>query len=182
MIDRVGIFLLLLLLAGCATQRIPFPEAELSALNLVGDKTVRGTVFLIDQHGEKQVGAGSEVTLEPLSSYSEHWYQFAYLGNRAIGKVDPRYEKYVRRVTADKDGRFSFGGVAPGPYLLTAPLFWRTTTCSINVVKTKVMISNKIAVTAEDRDVDIPLTKKYASPIVVCDLYNQGAWEKEFGF
>jgi hypothetical protein len=26
------------------------------------------------------------------------------------------------------------------------------------------------------------LTKKYASPIVVCDLYNQGAWEKEFGF
>jgi hypothetical protein len=181
MLRKLSSFLSLLLLVGCATQRIPFPAAELSALHLAGDKAVKGTVFLVDQLEERQVGADSEVTLEPVCSYSEHWYEVAYLGNRSLGKPDPRYEKYVRRTTADAAGQFSFTGVAPGAYLLTAPLFWAATTCSGNVAKTKVMIARKITIKADDPVVEIPLTKKYVSSIVVCDLYNQGAWEKELG-
>lgn len=174
--------LLVLLLAGCATQRIPFPEAELAALALAGDKSIKGRVFLIDQLEEEQVGAGSEVTLEPLTSYCEQWYEVSYLGNRSIKSPDPRYDKYVMRTIADGEGRFSLPGLAPGKYLLTAPLMWEAITCSANKVKTKVMISKKISIKEDDTVLEIPLTKEFESPTMICDLYTQGAWEKEDGF
>lgn len=178
---RIIAVFLLFFLPGCATQRIPFPEAELSGLNLSGDKTVKGRVFLIDQLEEKQVGIGSEVTLEPLTAYSEQWYKVSYLQNKSIKKSDPRYEKYVQRTKTDSDGDFLFTGVAPGAYLLTAPLLWKALNCSAIEVKTEVMISLKVNVKDNDSILDIPLTKEYQSPAVVCDLYNQGSWEKEFG-
>ena len=171
--------LIIFLLSGCATQRIPFPEAEYAGLNLSGDKTVKGKIFLVDQLREEQFGSGSEVTLEPITSYSEQWYEVSYLKNKSIKKPDPNYQKYVMRTTADKNGRYSFPGVAPGKYLLTAPLFWKAIDCAANVQKTKIMISLKINVEEGGSVVIIPLTKEYQSPAVVCDLYTQGAWEKE---
>jgi hypothetical protein len=178
--QKLYLFLsLLIMTTGCATQRMPFPAAEYAALHLTGDKTVKGTVFLIDQFEEKQVGAGSEVTLEPVTSYSEQWHEVCYLHNKSIKNPDPRYEKYVMHAKADEEGRFLFTGVAPGEYMLTGPLFWEGVTCSATVAKTKVMICKKITIKDGDSVLDIPLTKKYGSPLVVCDLYNQAAWEKE---
>jgi hypothetical protein len=172
-------FFLAFLLTGCATPRIPFPETELAGLPLAGDKTVNGTVFLIDQLGEKQVGVGSEVTLEPVTSYSEQWYEVSYLKNRSLKKPDSRYEKYLLHATADDHGFFSFTNVAPGSYLLSVPFYWEATTCSAKKAKTKVMITKKIMIKPDDIVLNIPLTKEYVSSMVVCDVYNQGAWEKE---
>jgi|GEM_PF-5180612 len=172
---------MILLLFGCAVQRIPFPETEYAGLELSGDKTLTGTIFLIDQLEEKQVGAGSVVTLEPITSYSNHWYEMSYQRNKAIEEADPRYEKYIRKTTADPEGRFTFTDVGPGEYFLHGPVYWEATTCSANVVKTKVMICKKISVGADDAVVDIDLTKEYKSPTLTCDLYTQGAWEKGWG-
>ncbi|HSH12934.1 MAG TPA: hypothetical protein VLA15_04270, partial [Desulfurivibrionaceae bacterium] len=80
-------FLLLtaiLLLTGCATQRIPFNEAEYATRPKTGDKVVIGTIFLVDQLEEKQVGDHSEITLEPVTSYSNQWFETCYLGNRTL--------------------------------------------------------------------------------------------------
>lgn len=173
--------LLGMLLCGCVTQRIPFPEAELASLVLKGDKIVTGTVFLVDQLDEKQLGGGSEVVLEPVSSYSQQWYDVKYLANRSIAKPDQRYEVYLKKTTADDAGRFSFSGVAPGNYFLRAPLFWEATTCSAGVVRTEVIITKKISISKDDTTLEIPLTKEYMSPAVICDVYTQGAWDKESG-
>jgi hypothetical protein len=178
---KLVLVLLCFLLFGCSAQRVPFPEAEYAGLNLRGDKTVKGTVFLVDQLEERQVGAGSEVSLEPVTSYSEQWYEICCLRNKTIREPDPRYGQYVKRVRADEEGNFSFEGIAAGEYLLCAPLHWAGLTCSANVVKTKVMICKKITVKNSDSLVEIPLTKEYKSSMVVCDLYNQGNWEKEDG-
>lgn len=173
--------LIVLLVAGCAAQRMPFPEREYADLDPRGDKTVKGTVFLVDQFEERQVGGGSEVTLEPLTSYSEQWYEVCYLQGEKIEEPDPRYRRYVRRTEADGKGNFSFSDVGAGEYLLTAPLYWTAVTCSANKVDTKVMICKKITVEEHDSVVEVPLTKEYKSPMVICDLYNQGDWEKEEG-
>lgn len=176
------LFLLILTTAGCATPRIPFPESELVGLQLKGDKTVKGLVFLIDQLEEEQIGAGNEVTLEPVSSYSNQWQEVVYLKNRALGKADPRYNNYVLRVEADEHGKYTLNDVAPGNYYLRSPFFWSAITCSANIAKTKILISKKISIKASDRVLEIPLTKEFTSPTVVCDLYNQSDWEKEDGF
>ena len=173
---------LTILLAGCAAPRIPFPESELAGLPLKGDKTIKGKVFLIDQLEEEQIGSGYEVTLEPVSSYSDQWHELVYLKDSPLKKADPRYDNYVLRVEADKEGMYIFKDVAPGNYYLTTPFMWSAITCSANVVKTKVWVSKKISVKASDSVLEIPLTKEYTSPTVVCDLYNQGDWESEGGY
>ncbi|MCK4839350.1 MAG: hypothetical protein KAS94_11160 [Desulfobulbaceae bacterium] len=172
-------FFMIMLFSGCATPRIPFPESELAVANLKGDKTVKGRVFLIDQQEEEQIGAGYEVILEPVSSYSDQWYEVAYLNNRPLKKADPRYGKYVLKVEADEQGKYTFGNVAPGNYYLSSQFFWKATTCSAEVVATPVWISKKIFIKPNDTILEIPLTKEFTSPTIICDLYNQGDWEKE---
>ncbi len=173
---------LIILLSACAAPRIPFPESELAAIKLKGDKTLKGKVFLIDQLEEEQIGADFEVTLEPVSSYSDQWYEVVYLNEKSLKKADPRYENYVMKAVADKEGMYALKDVAPGNYYLTTPFMWSGITCSANIVKTKVWISKKISVKPGDTALDVPLTKEYTSPTIVCDLYNQSTWEKEEEF
>jgi hypothetical protein len=172
------LFLALLLLAGCATQRIPFNESEFADLQIKGDKTVTGQVFLVDQLEEKQVGENTEVTLEPVTSYSTQWYEISYLGNRSLKKADSRYNQYVLRAKTNPDGDFTFNNVAPGEYYLSGTVNWKAATCSGNVVQKKVPISLKITVNDSDSTVEVPLTKKFESPTEICGLYNQADWEK----
>ena len=174
----IPIALALLLLAGCATKRIPFQESEYAGLTLTGSSTVTGQIFLVDQLESKQVGGGSEVTLEPVTSYSDQWYEIAYLNNRSLTKPDPRYRNYVIKSKADDEGNFSFNNVGPGRYYLSGLVYWHATNCSGEVLKMKVPVAVKIDLDASAGKVEVPLTKEFVSPIEICGLYNQGAWEK----
>lgn len=175
----LSVIFLLILVTGCATQRIPFPEAELAALPFEGDVTVKGRMFLIDQFEEEQVGKVSEITIEPVSAYSNQWYEVRYVNNKYLKNADARYEKYQKKTTADDKGLFSIAGIAPGEYYLSGTLDWAVLNCSLKIVKTPVMISKKIVVKETDQLLEIPLTKEFESPLIICDLYNQGNWEKE---
>ncbi len=173
-----SVLLAFLLLTGCATQRIPFNESEFSNLTIKGDKTITGQVFLVDQLEEKQVGGNTEVVLEPVTSYSNQWYETSYLGNRSLKKADPRYNQYVRRSLTNPDGDFTFNDVAPGEYYLSGIVNWKAATCSGNVVQKKVPIALKITVHKSDTKIELPLTKDFISPTEICGLYNQSEWEK----
>lgn len=168
-----------LILTGCAVQRIPFNEAEHSARPAAGDKVVSGTIFLVDQMEEKQVGSGSEITLEPVTSYSNQWYEVSYQGNRSLAKADPRYSRYVLKTKADKEGNFTFAQVAPGEYYLSGVVKWKAATCSGNVVSKKIPICQKVSLAPGDTRVEVSLTKPFVSPSEICNLYNQSDWTKE---
>lgn len=173
-----SLLLALLLFTGCATQRIPFNESEFSDLTIKGDKTVTGQVFLVDQLEEKQIGSNTEVTLQPVTSYSTQWYEVSYLGNRTLKKADPRYNQYVLRTMTNPEGNFTFNGVSPGKYYLSGVVNWKAATCSGNVVQTKVPICLKITVEGTDSTKEVPLTKEFVSPTEICGLYNQSDWQK----
>lgn len=176
----LALILLVLLLSGCGgIQRVPFPENELAALNLHGNAEISGKLFLIDQFEEEQVGEEITVVLEPVSPYSDQWYEVKYLQDKSIAQADPRYEKYLKRVQTDKEGKYSISGIAPGDYLLTGTVIWKAITCSGNEARNEVLVSRKISVKPEDKELDIPLTKEFESPIEVCDLYNQSEWNKD---
>lgn len=168
-----------LLLTGCAIQRIPFNESEYAARPKAGDTVVSGAIFLVDQMEEKQVGAHSEITLEPVTSYSNQWFETSYLGNRTLSAPDQRYSQYVRKTKADREGNYTFEKVAPGEYYLSGLVKWKAATCSGNVVSKKIPIAQKLTVAEGDSRIDTPLTKPFVSPSEICNLYNQSDWSKE---
>lgn len=121
--------LIMVLLAGCVqpfqpVKRIPFPEAEYKALETTGTGIVRGQAFLKTRGGDVKVAAGNEVLLSPVTSYSLDWYNNSYLANKAMESIDPRFNQYVRTVTADSNGKFIFRRVPSGEYFVTTEVTW----------------------------------------------------------
>jgi hypothetical protein len=119
------------LLAGCASQpqpivRIPFPAAEYAALPASGTGVVEGQLFLKTIGGDVKVGAGSEIGLNPITSYSEQWYDASYNKRAPLTSADERLERYVRLTQADGSGNFKFTGVPPGRYFVTGVVLWQS--------------------------------------------------------
>jgi hypothetical protein len=174
----LSLILTFLLLTGCAVKRIPFNENDFAGLQIKGNKTIAGQLFLVDQLEEKQVADKAEVTLQPVTPYSNQWYEVYYLENHSIQKADSRYNQYVHRTMTNPEGNFTITGVGPGDYYLSGTVFWKAATCSGNVVQKKVPICLKVTVKESDTTVNVPLTKEFVSPTEICGLYNQTEWEK----
>jgi hypothetical protein len=128
-IKILGLLLAISLMPSCAMQRpiverIPFPADEYAALSTAGTGVVSGQGFLKTTIGEVRTAAGSEVSLNPVTSYSQQWYDVGYLQNTGLGVKDSRYDEYIIRTVADGDGRFTFRNVPPGDYFLNTSIIW----------------------------------------------------------
>lgn len=168
-----------LILVSCATQRIPFNESEYVGSPNSGETIVTGKIFLTDQLKQTQVGSGCEVRLEPVTSYSNQWFEVSYRNNRPLAAADPRYGKYVLTSTADNKGNFTFEKVAAGEYYLSGLVKWRAATCSGNVVYSMIPVCQKISVATGEKKIETILTKPFTSPSEICKIYNQGDWTRE---
>ena len=116
---------------GCASRvavnpidRIPFPEDEYRSLASTGTAIVKGQAFLKTRGGDVKTAAGNEVILNPVTTYSNQWYESYYLQGLPMKEPDPRVWKYIRKTVADGDGRFTFKNVALGEYYVTTGVFW----------------------------------------------------------
>ncbi|WP_428309263.1 hypothetical protein [Hydrocarboniphaga sp.] len=118
------------LLSACAPvppaplKRIAFPEAEYLALPRIGTGVISGQGFLRTRGGDVKTAAGSDVLLNPVTSYSLQWYEDAYQRNVLLEAYDPRLEPYLRKTIADADGRFTFDGVPAGEYFVVTRIIW----------------------------------------------------------
>ncbi len=99
-------------------QRIDFPVSEYSRLARIGKGTVKGTIYVTDAYDRRVVGASTRLYLNPLTSYSEQWYQESYLGGYKMQKADSRLFNYLKFTASDKNGNFAFYGVPSGSYYL----------------------------------------------------------------
>ncbi|HVP56691.1 MAG TPA: hypothetical protein VMU02_01230 [bacterium] len=130
--NRVVLAVLLCLagVSACAPRtvtqvaRIPFPQAEYDRLNVTGTAVITGQAFMKTGGGEVKTAAGHDVLLNPVTSYSNQWYEVAYIQHKPIAKADSTLSKYVLRQTADGDGHFTFRDVPAGDYYLVAPVYW----------------------------------------------------------
>ena len=99
-------------------DRVPFPDDEYNVLLKQGKGTVKGTIFIEDYYGKKVLGKNTRLYLNPLTSYSQQWYNESYLGGMKMQKADPKLFNYLRFTASDTKGRFSFYGVPSGEYYL----------------------------------------------------------------
>lgn len=99
-------------------ERIAFPVSEYNRLARTGKGTVKGSIYVTDAYDRRVVGASTRLYLNPLTSYSEQWYQESYLGGYKMQKADSRLFNYLRFTASDKNGKFAFYGVPSGSYYL----------------------------------------------------------------
>ena len=104
-------------------ERIDFPVGEYSRIRKTGRSTVSGTVYLENSYtSDKFMGQKVKLYLNPVTSYSEQWYQESYLGGYKMSKSDPRLYNYLKFTMSNADGKFNFFGVAEGQYYLVGTI------------------------------------------------------------
>lgn len=99
-------------------ERVAFPVSEYNGLAKTGKGTVKGMIYLKDAYEKRIVGAGTRLYLNPVTSYSQQWYDESYLGGHKMQKADPRLFNYLRFTASDSEGNFAFYGVPSGRYFL----------------------------------------------------------------
>ena len=98
--------------------RIAFPESEYYRLARTGKGTIKGTIYVKDYYDRRVLGASTRLYLNPITSYSEQWYQESYLGGYQMQEADPRLFNYLKFTASDQNGKFAFYGVPSGSYYL----------------------------------------------------------------
>ena len=129
------ILLVILFAAGCVpkvdiqpVQRVVMSLDEYQALQTEGTGIVSGQGFLKTRGGDVKKAAGSEVILNPVTSYSNQWYEVSYLQGKPLTALDPRINQYLITTIADGDGRFTFTNVPEGEYYVGTSVYWESPT------------------------------------------------------
>jgi hypothetical protein len=109
-------------------SRMTFPEQEYQNLAKSGSAVVKGQAFLKTRGGDVKVAAGNQILLNPVTSYSNEWYEKSYIQGQPLVEPDSRLMTYVIKTVADGSGRFLFKNVPPGEYFVTTVITWEAAT------------------------------------------------------
>lgn len=124
--------------------RIDFPMNEYKGLTRIGKGTIKGKIYIIDAYGEKVLGKGTRLYLNPVTTYSTQWYEESYLSGAKMGKADPRLFNYLKFTAANQEGKFAFYGVPSGSYYLIGTVKCGTN-CGYTSVK-NIRITSEVSV------------------------------------
>jgi hypothetical protein len=103
--------------------RMPFPAREYARLRKRGRSTVSGTIFLENSNSSEKVkGKKVKLYLNPITSYSEQWYQESYLNGYKLSKTDKRIYNYLKFTMSNSSGSYNFFGVPRGDYFLVGTM------------------------------------------------------------
>jgi len=126
----------LIFLSGCVPMqpkvspidRPEFPIDEYKNLPKEGTGIVEGQAFLKTRGGDVKTAAGNYIQLNPVTSYSDFWYENNYVKHLPLKKVDSRINDYLIKKLGDASGRFKFKNVPPGDYYVGADITWEAAT------------------------------------------------------
>jgi hypothetical protein len=125
---RARTFWLLTLVTGCAHATGPaaresaFNEQEYAQYAYAGTGTITGQVVVRGEGGRTEPAHGSQVSLNPVTSYSTEWWNRTVVGGLNLRSADEREQKYLRTTTTDTAGRFAFSDLPRGEYFVVAAL------------------------------------------------------------
>ena len=121
----------IVLTSGCALntpapapRQAQFIEGEYAPYANRGSSSIAGQVFLRTRGGEVRYGAGSDVYVNPVTSYSTEWWSRAVVGGRQLQAADPRTGPYQHTARADGEGRFLITGLSAGEYYVVSSVYW----------------------------------------------------------
>jgi len=99
-------------------ERVPFSTSEYNSLARYGKGTIKGSIYVNGIYGDKVLGVNTRLYLNPVTSYSQQWYEESYLGGYKMEKADKRLFNYLKFTASNSEGDFAFYGVPSGSYYL----------------------------------------------------------------
>jgi hypothetical protein len=115
-------------LSGCVTppakREAVFNESEFAPYDGTGSSTIMGQAFLKTVGGEVRYGAGCQVVMVPVTSYSTEEYERAIIRGERLEPPDSSYATYVHTTIADGNGNFEFSEIPSGGYYLACLIQW----------------------------------------------------------
>lgn len=125
---KIIALLLLVFLAGCipkykVTGRLD--PANFEPYSDSGESTIAGQAFLKTKGGDVKLAAGNTISLFPATPYTREMVKVVNTGRHLDPTtIDNRFHSYIKRTTADAEGRFEFNNLVPGDYFLEATISW----------------------------------------------------------
>ena len=136
-------------------QRMPFPAEEYSHLKKRGYSTVTGSIYVENSNsGEKIMGQKVKLWLNPVTSYSNQWYEQDYLGGYKLSKIDKRIFNYMKLEYSRADGSFRFSGIPRGDYYLVGSVNC-TKGCDLSSKNKTVRLVKRISVGSGVTHIDL---------------------------
>ena len=129
-------------------KRVPFPVSEYNSLAKSGKGTVKGTIYVTAPNGNKVVGGGTRLYLNPVTSYSNQWYNDSYIAGNKMEKADSRLFNYLKFTAAEASGAFAFYGVPSGSYYLIGTVEC-STECGYDTAKS-IRIASRVTVSGNN--------------------------------
>ena len=125
---RLSLVSLALLLSSCAIvgapRRTAFNEAEFAPYRGAGTGLVSGQLIVTGDDGQTHLGDGVHVTLLPVTSYTREMVEREIGNGENLAGSDPRLKAYVRLLTTDGGGNFTFDHLPPGEYFVSGLDEW----------------------------------------------------------
>ena len=107
---------------GPAARETSFNEQEYAQYAYAGTGTISGQVMVRAEGGQTRPAEGSQVSLNPVTSYSTEWWNRTVVGGLNLRSADEREQKYLRTAVTDAQGRFLFSDLPRGEYFVVAAL------------------------------------------------------------
>jgi hypothetical protein len=107
---------------GPAARQAAFNEQEYAQYAYAGTGTISGQVMVRAEGGQTRPAEGSQVSLNPVTSYSTEWWNRTVVGGLNLRSADDREQKYLRTALTDAQGRFVFSDLPRGEYFVVAAL------------------------------------------------------------
>lgn len=142
--------------------RISFPIEEYQnmpkASEKMGTAIIKGQAFLKTKGGDVKLAAGNQIELNPVTSYSNQWYNIVYLNDEQLKDPDARVFDYIYKTQADAGGNFKFTKIPSGKYYLTTSIIWQIPSNIYDPQYSGGLVSKKITVNDND-SLDVILTR-----------------------
>jgi hypothetical protein len=106
------------------SRHAPIIDSEYEGYDQSGTSTIVGQAFLKTRGGDVKYGAGNVVNLNPVTTYSQEWFEVNIVQGFPIEPPDQRVAKYHKTVVADGNGRFKFSEIPAGDYYITCTITW----------------------------------------------------------
>lgn len=113
----------------------PYSQPGTAAIDGQAYVVVRGGDVLLDTKGylttisdNARTASGSDVTLDPATTFAMDWYMKSGTSLRRFGNApkDATFLAARRTAVADESGRFKFTGLPAGRYIIRTTITWQT--------------------------------------------------------
>jgi len=127
---KLVLIAIVLAVAGCAVAPAPQPRtavynaAEYAPYGRKGNGRILGQAFLRTVGGDVKYGAGYDVVLHPVTSFTTEWFEKTIQQGIRLQEADSRGDQYAVRTIANGEGRFGFEHLPAGQYYLTCAIHW----------------------------------------------------------